>query len=91
MKQRNKATTAADCHAKAAGRFFSHFLYVFEKVFGIGKTTGPDPCTSEVLFFSRVAVFFFRGAVAIFSGAVAIVLGLCMHLLCYRKMSFTFL
>ena len=53
-----KATTAADCHAKTAGRVFSHFLYFFsrESVF-IGKTTSPDACTQEVLVSSRGVVF----------------------------------
>ena len=53
MKQRNKATAAADCHAKTVEWVF-HFLHVFwRKVFFNQKTASPDPCAQEVFFLSR--------------------------------------
>ena len=58
LKQRIKATTAADCHAKTAGRVFLISCTFFQsKCFSLEKTTSPDACTQEVLVFSRGVVF----------------------------------
>ena len=71
MKQRHEATTAADCNAKTASGFlFSFFARFFEKVFfSQEKTSSPDSCTQEVLFFSRNWRIF-RKAVEMFLEAV---------------------
>ena len=77
MKQRIKATTAADCHAKTAGRVLFSFLVRFSRKSAFHKKNkkprrvyAGGPCfLARCGFFSRGSRFF-REAVEIFSRAV---------------------